>query len=421
MRRSSARKYGWYCGALLALAAVVIAVSSAQAAPAQKKTYTILISPGLAAPGSTGSFTLTLTNSGGSQALGSANIAVPSGFTVSIPAPTSGWSVTATSPQVIMWRAPSSASAIQPGANSQVTLSVGAGMSGFACSTNPWTWTSAVKQSNDFSGTGNDFTLQPGTADASLTVAKLVFTTQPSQTLVSTSIAPAVQVTLRDLCGSTLGSVAGDVTLSIGTNPSGGTLTGGTPPVSLSAGTATFSALKIDTSGVGYTLIATPGSSLNIDPSVSTSFNVIDALCTHSGGLPSCTTSNTGKDTTVSVPVPSDSAQTALSVGKPSQTLTDCTTGTLTQVGSIATIAPTNYPPGATISVTLKYAASVATTPGTSSYVVCVKLSDGSFVQALPCNKSAPPCVSNRSRDGTGALIIVLTINATDPGGVTYG
>ncbi len=75
---------------------------------------------------------------------------------------------------------------------------------------------------------------------------------------------------------------------------------------------------------------------------------------------------------------------------------------------------------GTTISVTLVYAASVATTPGTSSYVVCVLMSDGSSVPALSCTKSPPPCVSNRSRNNTGGLVIVLTIDAVDPGGVTY-
>ncbi len=47
-----------------------------------------------------------------------------------------------------------------------------------------------------------------------------------------------------------------DATLSIGTNPVGGTLTGGGSQP-LTAGVATFSGLKIDKSGTGYTLKAT--------------------------------------------------------------------------------------------------------------------------------------------------------------------
>ena len=423
MKRSGARKFAWFGGLVLALATVVIAVASAQAAPALKKNYTVSITPGLAAPGSTGSYTLTLTNSGGSQSLGSANIEVPSGFTdVAVISPSMpGWSMSKSNPQEIQWRAGTSSNAIQPGgAKSTATLTVTAAshgsFSGTCSSTSPWTWTSAAKQSNDFSGTGNDFT---PTADASLTVAALAFTTQPVQTL-SKAILPAVEVTLQDDCGTTLSSVPGDVGVSLGNNPSEGTLSGGTPQALSSGGVATFKGLTIDASGVGYTLLATPGSSLNIDPSAPSSpFNIIDTLCTHIGGSPTCTASN--PNTTVSVPVPAGSAQTALSVGNPTEPPRRCpTTGTLTQVGSVVTIAPQSYPTRATVSVTLVYAASVATTPGTSSYVVCVLMSDGSSVQALSCTKSAPPCVSNRSRNGTGGLVIVLTIDATDPGGVTY-
>jgi hypothetical protein len=45
------------------------------------------------------------------------------------------------------------------------------------------------------------------------------------------------------------------VTLSLGTNPSGGTLRG-TLTVNVSGGIATFSDLSIDLAGVGYTLHA---------------------------------------------------------------------------------------------------------------------------------------------------------------------
>jgi hypothetical protein len=425
MKRFGSRKFARYGGLVLALATVVIAVASAQAAPALKKNYTISITPGLAAPGSFGSYSLTLKNSGGSQSLGSANITVPKGFTVAVDPSPAGWSMSTLDPQVIWWRAGTSSNAIQPGQSSTATLNVtvASATTDFACTaSSPWTWTSAVKQSNDFSGTGNDFTLSG--PDASLTAAKLVFTGQPSQTVVSTSISPDVKVTLEDACGSTLTSVAGSVDVSIANNPSDGILSGTlTKDLDLLSGVATFGDLKIDASGVGYTLLATPGSSLNIDPSAPSSpFNIIDTLCTHTGGSPTCTASNSVHDTTVSVPIPNGNARTALSVGKPGATppLTPCNAGATSQVGSVATIAPQGYPAGATISVSLVYAASVATTPGTSSYVVCVLMSDGSFVPALPCSKSAPPCVSNRSRNGTGGLVIVLTINASDPGGVTY-
>jgi hypothetical protein len=431
MKGFGSRKVARYGGALLALAAVVVAVASAQAAPALKKNYTVSIAPGLAAPGSSGQYTISLGNAAtSSQTLGSANIAVPDGFTVTGISPAAaspgapGWSfgTSSSNSQVVMWRAGTSANALAPGTGTAAMLSVTAATS-FTCPRSSWIWKSAVKQSNDFSGSGNDFTLKTGTPDASLTAARLAFTTQPPlQTLASAALSPAVQVTLQDACGTTLASVAGTVGASIDTNPSDGTL-GGTTTRALTNGVATFDDLGIDASGVGYTLIATPGSTLNVDSSApSDAFNVIDSLCTRSGGSSSCTASNSVQDTTVSVPTPpTGNAQTALSVGKPGKTLAgaDCTGGLLAQVGSLATIAPQSYPSGSLLSVTLTYAASVATTAGVSGYVVCV-VKNGTSTEANACNKSAPPCVSNRSRNGSGALVVVLTIDANDPVGGTY-
>ena len=427
MKGFGSRKVARYGGAVLTLAAVVIAVASAQAAPALKKNYTVSIAPGLAAPGSSGQYRISLGNAASSsQTLGSANITVPAGFTVTAVSPAAttagapGWSVSPSSPgpQVVMWRAGTSANALRAGTTTTATLSVTAASS-FTCPRASWTWTSAVKQSNDFSGSGNDFTLATGTTDASLTAARLAFTTQPPpQSVASTALSPAVKVTLQDACGTTLASVAGSVDASIDANPSDGALSG-TTTRALKEGVATFDDLAIDASGIGYTVIASPGSTLNIDPSApSDSFDIIDTLCTRGGGSSSCTTSN--DDTTVTAPTPpTGNAQTALSIGKPGKTLPDCTLAGLTQVGSLATIVPQNYPPGSLISVTLTYAASVATTPGVSTYVVCV-VKNGISTEAKACNKSAPPCVSNKSRNGTGALVVVLTIDASDPVGGTY-
>lgn len=85
--------------------------------------------------------------------------------------------------------------------------------------------------------------------------AQLAFTVQPSNTVAGETISPAVQVTAKDGNGNTVTSFTGNVTLTIGTNPSGGTL-GGTLTKAAVAGTATFSNLSIDKAGNGYTLNA---------------------------------------------------------------------------------------------------------------------------------------------------------------------
>src|SRR5439155_141384 len=69
---------------------------------------------------------------------------------------------------------------------------------------------------------------------------QLVFTGQPSNTAAGAAITPAVQVTARDGQGNTATGFTGNVTVAIGTNPSGGTLAG-TATVAAVSGVATFS------------------------------------------------------------------------------------------------------------------------------------------------------------------------------------
>ena len=69
------------------------------------------------------------------------------------------------------------------------------------------------------------------------------------------AISPAVQVSVQDAFGNTVTSSGASITVAIGTNPGGGTLSG-TATVSASSGVATFSNLSIDKTGTGYTLTA---------------------------------------------------------------------------------------------------------------------------------------------------------------------
>ena len=67
-----------------------------------------------------------------------------------------------------------------------------------------------------------------------------------------------MKVTAQDADGHTATTFTGNVSLAIGTNPGGGTLTGG-GPVAAVGGVATFSTLSIDKAGTGYTLTASSG------------------------------------------------------------------------------------------------------------------------------------------------------------------
>ena len=96
------------------------------------------------------------------------------------------------------------------------------------------------------SGTG---VLPPGAM-----VGYLAFLVQPSNTTAGRVISPAVKITAQDSTGAAVPGA--NISLSIGTNPGGGTLSGTIPQMTNASGIATFSDLSIDRAGQGYTLLA---------------------------------------------------------------------------------------------------------------------------------------------------------------------
>jgi hypothetical protein len=100
------------------------------------------------------------------------------------------------------------------------------------------------------------FTIVPAAAD------HLVFLQQPTDTMAGHTISPAVMVAMVDQFGNVeTGDNTDVVTLSLSTNPGGGTLSG-TLTMTVSGGLATFSDLSINLPGVGYTLHASVGGGL---------------------------------------------------------------------------------------------------------------------------------------------------------------
>ncbi len=103
------------------------------------------------------------------------------------------------------------------------------------------------------------------------TAAKLAFTQQPSSSTAGVAFATQPQVTVQDQFANTVTTYTGNVTLAIGTNPGGGTLSCTTNPLAASGGVATFSGCRINNAGTGYTLTATSGS---LTSATSIAFNV---------------------------------------------------------------------------------------------------------------------------------------------------
>ncbi len=103
--------------------------------------------------------------------------------------------------------------------------------------------------------------------------AVLAFTVDPVTTVAGVAIAPAVRVTAHDAFGNATPAFTGNVTVAIGTNPGGGTLSG-TATMAAMSGSATFATLTIDKVGVGYTLTA---SATGLAPDTSAAFDIAPA------------------------------------------------------------------------------------------------------------------------------------------------
>src|SRR5437667_395478 len=89
-------------------------------------------------------------------------------------------------------------------------------------------------------------------------------------------ITPAVKVRVLDALGNLVPSFTGSVTIALGSNPGGATLSG-TTPVSAAGGVATFFDLSLNKTGTGYTLTA---SATGFTPVTSTAFDIIPGTAT---------------------------------------------------------------------------------------------------------------------------------------------
>ncbi|HEX4562237.1 MAG TPA: PKD domain-containing protein [Gemmatimonadales bacterium] len=84
----------------------------------------------------------------------------------------------------------------------------------------------------------------------------VAFVMQPSSTQAGNAIAPAIQVAAEDSTGRVVPTYIGTITIALGANPGGGTLSG-TRVLAATNGVATFSTLSIDKAASGYSLTAT--------------------------------------------------------------------------------------------------------------------------------------------------------------------
>ena len=117
---------------------------------------------------------------------------------------------------------------------------------------------------SSITGSDSDIGVLPGATTS------LVYLQQPANGLVGTAINPSVIVEEVDKYGNVVtNDSSSKITLSLGANPGGATLSGG-GSVTVTDGVATFSDLTLSAAGTGYTLVATEGSL----STTSSSFNI---------------------------------------------------------------------------------------------------------------------------------------------------
>jgi hypothetical protein len=273
------------------------------------------------------------------------------------------------------------------------------------------------------SASSNGFTVEP---DA---VADLAFVQQPTDTLFNASITPAPTVLATDRYGNVATNASGNVSVAIGANPGGGTLSG-TTSQPLSAGVGTFAGLSIDKAGLGYTLAASfPGAS----GATSAPFDVVTAKCVDDTVNCSATTDPNGNGTSAqqntvgSVEVIDTGAtgdgQGSIFLGLEPTAV--CTIPGGQQIGVAVVFVPTGFP-GAYAQLRVEYDKTTAPGTGVANFTFCIDKEETAGVDytIVPdCPKKNlntyvdrnGPCILKRNRTNAGDLEVFFYLKATDP------
>lgn len=394
--------------AVLALAALV-AVVAAQGAPQQKKYSATVHVVGGAATSTSATLKLILTNKTRSQTLGSANFVPPTGVTLGsvVSAPdVTGWTA-AIAGGVVELR--STSGALQNGQS--VSADVSVTISQAACGSADWT--TFAKQSNDFSGSGNDFQFDPEGSDltplGSFVVAPIQ-TTKDGQTIpaILTEVGHTSTTTALDLCENPKTNYSGAVrTQTLLTDAtfspnSGLSWSNGIGTVVITPEwTETDNRLTVTDQATGVT-----GSS--------NFFDTTDKLCTPSETT--CEWEDEGKKILAQSSPPPSGAN--LGIGFNSLLPFDCGGTEDPVAGTVVNINPRGYT--TPYSVSLIYQKSATGNGPASSFDVCLSKNNGETWGApLPECGSTPvaPCLLDRKKVSGGHLLIVLFLSPSDPWG----
>ena len=406
--------------AALVLATLVAVIGSAQAAPSQKKFGATVAVTGGQVTSTSAKLKLTLINDPtAKQTLGSANFAPPSvGITfptppppVAGPASRPGWTVAVVG-GVVEFRSTSNPLGKGEGVSADVLVNIN------QSSCTSATWSVAAKQSNDFSGSGNDFQLNPGASDlvalGSFDIATIETVTDDEQHVpaILTGQAKSSTTTAYDICGEVKTTYSGATRsktflTGAGFSPAAGLAW------SNGVGTVAITPVVTETDNL---LTVSDGTSGVTD--TSNFFDTTDRLCTSTDTEPCEWSDNAGKLKVNSSPPPEDAS---LGIGFNSTLSFSCGDASST-VGAtpLVNINPHYEETDVeAIAVTLTYKKSSTGNGAASTFDVCFRKDDVTTWTVLgQCASTSPlpaaaPCFISRKRVTGGDLEVVLWI-ATD-------
>jgi uncharacterized Zn ribbon protein len=242
--------------------------------------------------------------------------------------------------------------------------------------------------------------------EASATAIALAFDQQPITTEAGAAI--AVKVRAIDALGITDPSFTGDITIAIGINPAGGTLSG-TLIVAAVGGVATFGDLSINRTGTGYTLTA----SASLPDATSNAFAITAGPA--SGATSLITASPTS--------VPADGASPSTitvelhdALGNPLTTGGDAVELSTT-AGSLGPVAPGNGTYTATL--TAPSAESTATISGTVNGDPITNTADVTFTAVAPVATHLEFGQQPTDAQAGQSISPPITVRAADDSGIT--
>jgi hypothetical protein len=415
----------------------ILWTSIATVAFAADKTFSATVTPSLVAGASYGEgarttsfISLNLKNESNQARLGSANVTPPAGIVATTATSTVG--AAAVVGGVIQLRNLD----LQPGSSVSVAISARV-----ECAANhaSYVWGFAVKQANDFNGTGNELAkVGPATANSVTGTCGIVFSKQPmsaekAPTAITNAIynpaGDAVTVTIKDGAGlDTVAWWSGSVSLGIGDDPSNGTaVIGGNTSGNASGGSVTF-APTISKAASGYSLLATASPNAGASSGTSTSaiesanFNIVDdaTICTSANST--CKVQSSGPKTTTIVQADAGGATgdiVILSFNDPAETVPNCGGGYVPVseliVFNVTTSSGTD-PSNRAKTATLRLPAALVT-QSASKYQVCYQgAAEPATFLAACSNKNGVPCIVSKAIDNkTKDLVIVVSAPGGDP------